>query len=63
MKNHRIVWTSKATGSDETVFVGSLTDARRSARRMVGEAVVFDGEEIGTVENAYVADENGNPIR
>jgi hypothetical protein len=63
MKPHRIIWSSKPTGSEETAFIGSLRDAHKSACKMVGEPVSVDGVDTGcVVESAYVADENGNPL-
>lgn len=63
MRRFRIIWTSKATGTDQTtVICNTECEARCAARKMIGEPIFFDDEQIGVVENAYLADENGNPL-
>ncbi len=62
INGYRIIWRCEATGSDETFFLGNLTGARKSARQMIGEPVTFNGEQIGVVESAFVADDNGDEI-
>lgn len=43
-RRYRIVWSSRATGTEETVAVcNTKAEAERIARAMLGEPVTFDG--------------------
>ena len=62
MAKYRIIWSSRATGTDETWFIGSIEDARTSALAMVGQPVYFQDEQIDVVDSAFVADGEGNEV-
>ncbi len=65
MKKFRIVYSTKATGTEETACIcDTLDEATAIAHKMLGEWLYFGDEQtaIGRVDSAYVADENGNPL-
>jgi hypothetical protein len=56
-----VIYHSQVTGAEDSGReYASLDAARRVAEQLINKPIYFDGEQIATVESAWVQDRDGN---